>query len=92
MTIHFHDLVGLIGIAMIVGTYLLLQTGRMRSEQLAYSVLNALGALCVLFSIFFAFNLSAFIIESFWVLISAIGIVRYFASKRAASARDHPGP
>ncbi len=82
MAVQFHDIVGLIGIVMIVGSYFLLQTGRIRSDNLNYPVLNGLGALCVLYSIAFAFNLSAFLIEMFWVIISVIGIVRHFVHRR----------
>ncbi|MEO1525712.1 MAG: hypothetical protein AAFX06_09760, partial [Planctomycetota bacterium] len=52
-----------------------------RSEDLSYSVFNGIGALCILFSIYFAFNLSALIIETIWVLISIIGVVRYLRNR-----------
>ena len=82
IAVQFHDIVGLVGIVMIVGSYFLLQTGRIRSDNLKYPVLNGLGALCVLYSIVFAFNLSAFLVETFWVIINVIGIVRYFVHRR----------
>ena len=80
--IHSYDIVGFLGIAMIVGAYLLLQTGGLRSEGVNYSLLNGIGALCVLFSLIFTFNLSAFLVEVFWVIISIIGVVRYLTRKR----------
>jgi len=46
-----------------------------------YSCLNAIGASAVLFSLYFKFNLSAFIIELFWLLISLIGVVKFFLRK-----------
>jgi len=82
MVIHFHDMVGLVGIVMIVGSYLLLQTGKIRSDDLNYSVFNGLGALCILYSIAFAFNLSAFLVETFWAIISVVGLVRYFVRRQ----------
>ena len=39
-------------------------------------MLNALGASLVILSLYYDFNLSAFIIEAFWVLISLLGIGR----------------
>ncbi|MGI9474261.1 MAG: CBU_0592 family membrane protein [Rubripirellula sp.] len=90
MAIHFHDIVGFIGIAMVVGTYLLLQTGRMRSDELRYPLLNGIGAACVLYSIFFAFNLSAFLVEAFWALISSIGVIRYFIRQRSGPSEKQP--
>jgi hypothetical protein len=77
------DVIGTIGVAMIVVTYVLLQTGRLASTQLQYSGLNALGAALILLSLYFSFNLSAFIVEFFWLIISIYGIVRYFMSRRA---------
>ena len=71
-----HDLAGITGSVLIVGTYLLLQLGRMRSDQVAFPALNGLGAALVLASLLVQFNLGAFILECFWLLISVIGLVR----------------
>lgn len=76
MQYHWYDLVGLIGVATILITYLLLQLGKLRSEGLAYSLLNAAGAGLIVLSLLFDFNLSAFLVEAFWVLISLVGIIR----------------
>ena len=83
MEIRYYDLVGFVGIVMIVGAYLLLQTGRLRSDDLNYSLFNGIGALCILYSIAFAFSLSAFLIEVFWCVISLIGIARYLRRRHA---------
>ncbi len=79
------DLVGLIGVAMIVVTYLLLQLDKLRSTDLAYSVLNALGASFIVASLIVDFNLSALLMEVFWVLISFIGIGRHLRLKTIRS-------
>ena len=46
--------------------------------DLLYSALNALGAALIIVSLLFDFNLSAFIIELFWVIISLFGIVQFY--------------
>ena len=74
MTYEWHDLVGNLGVALIIGTYLLLQLERMRSTALSYSLLNGAGAVLILISLTQAFNLSSFIIEICWLVISGIGI------------------
>jgi len=76
------DLLGTTGVVFIVGTYLLLQLGRMSSTSLTYSLLNGLGALFIMISLIFKFNTSAFIIEFFWMVISVIGIVKYFKGRK----------
>ena len=58
--------------------YLSLQTDRISSRSLIYSLLNALGAFLILISLYFQFNLSAFIIEFFWLMISLYGLYKYF--------------
>lgn len=70
------DLLGAVGVAMIIVTYYLLQTGRMDATKPAYSILNASGASLILLSLVFDFNLAAFIVEFFWLLISIYGILK----------------
>jgi len=78
MQYTFYDFLGSIGTLLIIGTYLLLQFGKLKSETLAYSLLNASGAGLILISLLHSFNLSAFIVEFFWMLISLFGIGKYF--------------
>lgn len=89
MPLHSHDVVGFVGIALIVGCYLLLQTEKLRSNDVNYSIFNGIGAICILVSLCFEFNLSAFIVETIWVLISLIGIGRYFLAKRRSAAVEN---
>ena len=75
------DLVGNIGVGILVATFLALQLNKIPSDGLAYSVLNAIGASLIVVSLLFDFNLSALLMEVFWVLISFVGIYRYFRLK-----------
>jgi VIT1/CCC1 family predicted Fe2+/Mn2+ transporter len=84
MSYSWSDLVGNIGVALIILAYLGLQLGRLDGRDLAYSVANAIGAALVIVSLMRDFNLSAFVIEAFWVAISLIGIWRW---RRGRSAR-----
>jgi hypothetical protein len=78
------DIAGLVGVVLIVIAYLLLQLGKLRSTAASYSLLNALGAALVMVSLYFAFNLSAFLMEAFWFLISLFGLVRTLTTKPVA--------
>lgn len=82
MNYAWYDFVGSIGVFTIISTYILLQTERLKSESLAYSLLNGLGAGLIVFSLLYSFNFSAFVVESLWVLISIYGIVKYFLKKK----------
>ncbi len=78
MQCTFYELIGSVGVGLIILTYILLQTEKIRSENLSYSVLNGLGAALIVFSLIYNFNFSAFVVESLWVLISIYGIGKYF--------------
>jgi len=79
------DLVGNIGVVIIVVAYLLLQLERLKSTDLIYSVMNAFGASLIVASLIVDFNLSALLMEVFWVLISFIGIGRHLRLKTIRS-------
>ena len=79
------DFVGNIGVVILMVTYLMLQLNKLSSDGLAYSLLNAVGASLVVISLLSNFNLSALLVEVFWVLISLIGIYRYFRLKALRS-------
>ena len=81
MRYAWYDLVGSIGVGIIILTYILLQLEKIKSETLIYSLLNACGAGLILISIYFDFNFSAFVVELFWLLISLFGMTRYFLRK-----------
>lgn len=84
--IPFYDIVGFVGVFLIMLAYLLLQTRRLRSDGLAYSVLNLLGASGILYSLGYKFNMSAFVMEVAWVAISLIGIINYLLRKSNGEA------
>lgn len=77
MNYTFLDLLGNLGVLLIILAYLLLQINKLKSNTLLYSSMNLVGASLVLISLAEDFNLSAFIIEAFWVLISLVGIFNY---------------
>ena len=77
MEYTWHDLLGNVGVACILGVYLLLQLGRLTNEHLLYSLINGVGAALILVSLIFDYNLSAFIMEAAWLAISVFGVVLY---------------
>jgi hypothetical protein len=76
MEYNWYDFVGNIGVALILISYLLVQLNKLETEKPIYSVVNGLGAFLILVSLYFDFNLSAFIIESFWLLFSIVGLIK----------------
>ncbi|MFN2491977.1 MAG: hypothetical protein ABR501_03730 [Pyrinomonadaceae bacterium] len=84
MSYRWFDLVGNIGVLLMVIAYLLLQLEKMSSAAVSYLSLNAAGAVMVIVSLMFRFNLSAFLMEAFWLLISLYGLTRSFSTKAKA--------
>lgn len=82
MDYQIYDLVGNLGVILILGSYLLVQMRKLSATGLAYTVSNGLGALFVLYSLLYDFNLSAFMIEIVWLMISLFGIARYYRERR----------
>jgi hypothetical protein len=77
------DLVGNIGVLLMVIAYLLLQLEKLSSSALSYLLINAVGAMLVMISLTFRFNLSAFLMEAFWLLISLYGLAKPLLSRRS---------
>jgi hypothetical protein len=82
------DFLGNTGVLLLMIAYLMLQLNRINSNGLVYSLLNLFGASLIIISLITDFNLSAFVMEVFWLLISLIGVVRYFSPKTLKSANQ----
>lgn len=82
MSYPLHDVVGNLGVVLIVGSYFLVQIGKMSATQISYTAANGIGAAMIMVSLCFNFNLSAFIVELFWLLISVVGMARVVRERR----------
>ncbi len=72
------NIIGMMGTSIVVGTYFLLQMGKMESQSLSFNLLNLLGATLLMLSLLVHFNLASMVIEVFWILASLVGLWRYF--------------
>jgi hypothetical protein len=75
------DIIGIIGVGIILISYFLLNTERMSSDNLTYPLSNFIGAALILVSLLFNFNLASVLMECAWILISLIGIYRIWLKK-----------
>ena len=76
------DIVGLVGSAVVIVAYLGNLRGTMPSENWQYALLNLIGAALILFSLRWAWNLAAALVEVFWAGISIYGLVRSLRLRR----------
>ena len=81
MNYAWHDILGTLGVAIILVAYVMLQIGRLRSEHPAFSLMNAIGAAMILVSLWFQFNFASFLMEFFWLVVSLYGVGKYFWRK-----------
>ena len=78
------DIIGILGVIQIVIAYTLLQGGFLTPYSYIHSFLNLFGAIFILYSLCYNWNLSSFIIEVIWIIVSIIGIVIRFRRDKAS--------
>lgn len=88
MAYHWYDFIGNIGVFLILLGYFLLQLGKLSNLSVQFNLFNIIGASLILVSLCFDFNLSAFFIEFFWLLISLIGIVRSYCKENSRTSES----
>ena len=84
VALAWYDWVGLLGTAMILGSFVLLQAEKLAGNGLAYQLLNLFGAVGILLSLLGGFNVSVFLLQLAWCAVSIYGIARSLRSKAAA--------
>jgi hypothetical protein len=80
----FYDIIGLFGASLVLIAYFLLLTKKISAENLSHAVLNLVGGVMILYSLLYAWNLSAVIIELAWISLSVYGIFKWVIKKYSA--------
>lgn len=76
------DILGIIGVSLVLITYGMLQLEKMSSNSLVYSAGNFVGSILILFSLFYHWNLASVVIEIAWLFISAYGVFKVLKSRK----------
>lgn len=76
------NIVGFMGVICFLAAYFLLQKGALAANGIHYLGLNLAGAILVMLSLLVDWNLSAFLLEATWALISIYGIYIHVYKKR----------
>jgi len=69
------DVLGVLGVVMVLGCFFALVAERMRESGPAYLALNILGSALILVSLARHFNLAATIMQGAWIAITLAGIL-----------------
>lgn len=83
IALHIPTFIGLLGVIFTLLAYALLQTEKLRAETVLYCLLNILGSVLILYSLYFDWNFSAFIMEGMWLIFSIYGLWRVMRHHRA---------
>lgn len=78
------DIIGLVGVGLLVITYAMLQLDRIDPKGFWYSFNNMIVAILVSVSLYYTWNTASVVIEVFWFIISVYGIVMYCKRKNAS--------
>ncbi|MBL7889511.1 MAG: hypothetical protein JNL24_08165 [Bacteroidia bacterium] len=77
------DIIGLIGVCILLLAFFLNLTGKMDKDSLVYIVLNIVGAgIACLASVLINY-LPFIILEGTWTLVSVWGLINYYKTKKA---------
>ena len=74
----FVDWLGILGSFMIAGAYLAVSRGWVNAEKPAFNLMNLVGAVFILTSLYFRPNAGAILIEVLWVTIALYALFRYW--------------
>ncbi len=76
------DLLGLLGAALFLLAFAGVQVERLDPHGVPALTMNLAGAVLVLISLLYAFNLAAFVMESCWGLVAAYGLAKRVIRRR----------
>ena len=79
------DIIGMTGTFLVVCAFFLLQLNKASPTGLVYNMMNLTGAILLLISLCYNFNLASFVIEIFWIAASLIGLYKYIKAKRTGN-------
>jgi len=72
------DIIGFVGVALLISTYALLQFERIDPKGFWYSFNNMMVAILVTVSLVYKMNPASMVIEVFWFVLSVYGLWKYF--------------
>lgn len=74
--------IGFVGVAFGIIAFFLLENDNIKSNSLTYIILNLISSFCILTSLYHAWNLPVFIINTIWIGISFYGVYQLKKEKR----------
>lgn len=72
------NVLGILGMALLLAGYFLLQRKLISSDSPEYLGLNLAGCILLIFSLLWFWNLPLFLLECSWALISLHGLIKWW--------------
>jgi len=82
------DVIGTVGVVLVLVAYYLLQAKRMESSSIRYLNMNIIGSALILYSLFFNWNTPAVLVEVMWLIISLWGMFKTLYNNGAIATAD----
>ena len=86
--ISISDAIGLVGAVSYLSSYALMTMKKIKGESYTYLGMNLIGATFVMFSLTQNWNLSSFIIQGTWILLSINGMYNIFKCRKIKAEAD----
>lgn len=80
---NLFTVIGFLGVLLVLVAYGLLTLGKLSGDDWRYPVLNIIGTLGIVVSLFVQWNLPSMVTQLMWIAVSIIGLMR-IARKRAS--------
>ena len=81
-TMHWSDIVGNMGVLLLVGTYAMLQADKIDPKGFWYSFNNVMVAILLFINLYFKPVIANIILEVFWLALSLYGIYKWYKGKK----------
>lgn len=82
------DIAGLVGVGLMLVAYAASALGKLDATRAPALLANLVGAILVLFSLKYAWNISSFVLEVAWFLVAAVGLLRLALRRRKSPPRQ----
>lgn len=80
LEIDLYDVIGIIGAICLLFSYMLFQSDNISIFKFSY--LNIIGSSFIIINLCFKWNISSFLIEFGWLIISIYGVIKHFKTRK----------
>ena len=68
------DVFGIVGVTLLIWSYYLVGSGKLSPLTFYYQLCNLIGAVLILISLMFHWNLASFVLELIWAIVGLNGL------------------